>query len=344
MNARPPPNELLPWARRQLALNAAAGGAQPEVVAGDASNRRYFRADLGGLSRILVEAPPATEKNAEFLVVRALLEGAGVRVPALYAADPGRGYLLLEDLGDRLLLPELTTGSVDADYRRAMDVLLRMAAIDTAGLDIPHYDAALLAEELSRFPTWFAEALLGCAPDGEERVLLREMDSLLVASALEQPRVLVHRDFHSRNLMPQADGALGVIDFQDAVAGPVTYDLVSLLRDCYVRWPAAQVRDWALDHRARLQTAGLLDEVDSARFLRWFDLMGLQRHIKVLGTFARLYLRDGKPAYLADLPRVIDYVLEIADQYAQREPALAAFGDWFRRRLSPRVAAQDWSR
>lgn len=344
MNARPPPNELLPWALGQLALDAGHASAHPQAVAGDASNRRYFRANLGGRSRILVEAPPGTEKNAEFVAVRELLARAGVRVPALYASDLQRGYLLLEDLGDRLLLSELTTRSVDGDYRRAMDVLLRMAAIDTAGLDIPDYDAALLQEELDRFPAWFATALLGYAPDEQERELLRTVNSLLVTSALEQPQVLVHRDFHSRNLMPQADGVLAVIDFQDAVVGPVTYDLVSLLRDCYVRWPAARVRVWALDYRASLQAAGLLGEVDSERFLRWFDLMGLQRHIKVLGTFARLYLRDGKPAYLADLPRVIDYVLEIADQYAPREPALAAFGQWFRQRLSPLVAAQDWGR
>jgi len=344
LNARPPPNELLPWALGQLALDAGHASAHPQAVAGDASNRRYFRANLGGRSRILVEAPPGTEKNAEFVAVRELLARAGVRVPALYASDLQRGYLLLEDLGDRLLLPELTTSSVDGDYRRAMDVLLRMAAIDTAGLDIPDYDAALLQEELDRFPAWFATALLGYAPDEQERELLRTVNSLLVTSALEQPQVLVHRDFHSRNLMPQADGVLAVIDFQDAVVGPVTYDLVSLLRDCYVSWPAARVRDWALDYLACLQAAGLLGEVDSERFLRWFDLMGLQRHIKVLGTFARLYLRDGKPAYLADLPRVIDYVLEIADQYAPREPALAAFGQWFRQRLSPLVAAQDWGR
>ncbi|MCB1847133.1 MAG: phosphotransferase [Ottowia sp.] len=344
MNARPPPNDLLPWALGQLALDAGHADSHPQAVAGDASNRRYFRAALGGRSRILVEAPPGTEKNAEFLAVRALLAAAGVRVPALYGSDLQRGYLLLEDLGDRLLLPELTTGSVDAAYRRAMDVLLRMAALETAGLDIPHYDAALLQEELGRFPAWFAEALLGHTPDEQERGLLRQVDSLLVASALEQPQVLVHRDFHSRNLMPQEDGALAVIDFQDAVAGPISYDLVSLLRDCYVRWPAARVRDWALDYRTRLQAAGLLGEVDEERFLRWFDLMGLQRHIKVLGTFARLYLRDGKPGYLADLPRVIDYVLEIADLYAPREPALAAFGQWFRRRLAPLVAARDWGR
>lgn len=341
MTAPLPPKDLLPWAAAVLApAEPPPGGLQ--MVAGDASNRRYFRVELAGRSRILVEAPPATEKNSEFLAVRALLARAGVRVPELYGADIERGYLLLEDLGDRLLLPELSVDTVDSCYRQAMEVLLRIAAIDTGELDLARYDRDLLQEELGRFPAWFVQALLKYEPTQEEHALLEDVFGLLTEVALEQPRVLVHRDFHSRNLMPQADGTLGVIDFQDAVLGPVSYDLVSLLRDCYVRWPAARVHQWALDYRRRLQAAGKLEGVDAARFLRWFDLMGLQRHIKVLGTFARLYLRDGKPGYLADLPRVIDYVLEVAERHAPEEPAIAAFGQWFRQRLSPLVAQQAW--
>ena len=345
MTARPPPTELLPWAQGVLAPRDLPLAATLTAVAGDASPRRYFRAELAGLSRILVEAPPGTEKNAELLAVRALLERARVRVPRLYAADLQRGYLLLEDLGDRLLLAELSAATAAAEYARAMEVLARIAAIDVGAAQLPAYDRALLEEELGRFPAWFVEELLGHALDDAERALLRAVDALLVNSALEQPRVLVHRDFHSRNLMPQGDGALGVIDFQDAVCGPITYDLVSLLRDCYIRWPADRVRDWALAHHRHLQEAGHLgSEVDAGRFLRWFDLMGLQRHIKVLGTFARLYLRDGKPGYLADMPRVIDYVLEVATQYEAQETALAAFVVWFRERLTPLVARQDWGR
>ncbi len=342
MTSRPPPGELLDWALSVVAPGGAGPAPTLVPVAGDASNRRYFRTRVNGVSYILVDAPPATEKNQAFLTVRALLSGAGVIVPALHAADLERGYLVLGDLGDRLLLAELAPDSVEAHYRRAMDVLLRVASVDTRDTTLAAYDATLLTEELSRFPTWFVEALLGLALDAGERALLQAVFDRLVASALEQPRVLVHRDYHSRNLMPQSDGGLGVIDFQDAVVGPVTYDLASLLRDCYIQWPAEQVQRWALAYRESLQARGLPGAVEAGRFLRWFDLMGLQRHIKVLGTFARLNLRDNKPAYLADLPLVVRYVLQVAARYAADEPEIAAFHDWFAGRLSPVIARQRW--
>jgi aminoglycoside/choline kinase family phosphotransferase len=341
---RPVPAELLPWALSSLGM--ATNGHTPAltVVAGDASNRRYFRFALAGQSYVVAQAPPATEKNEAFLAVREVLAGAGVKVPALYAVDMERGYLLLEDLGDRLLLPELDAGSVDRHYRSAFGVLRQIAALDSDRLDIPAYDQALLAEELSRFPRWFVQALLGYSPNNEELDLFYRFFARLIDSALQQPRVLVHRDFHSRNLMLREDGQLAVIDFQDAVVGPVTYDLVSLLRDCYIQWPAGRVGDWALEQRDALHARGLLPVVDDVCFLRWFDWMGLQRHIKVLGTFARLYLRDGKPAYLEDLPLVIHYVLEMLGKYAGVEAVFAEFNDWFGSRLSPLVARQDWSK
>ena len=291
-----------------------------------------------------MDAPPTTEKNEAFLAIRDLLANAGVRVPAVVAADLGRGYLILEDLGNRLLLAELEAGTADTQYRCAMDVLLNMAEVDANTIHLECYDGALLAEELGRFPEWFAEALLGQVLEDGERILLQACFDRLIASALEQPRVLVHRDFHSRNLMPQADGSLGVIDFQDAVLGPVVYDLASLLRDCYIQWPRSQVECWALAYRDQLAARGLPGgNVDDATFLRWFDLIGLQRHIKVLGTFARLYLRDGKPGYLDDLPLVTRYVLETAARYAKSEPEIAAFCRWFERKLSPVIARQSWS-
>lgn len=343
MTARPPPGELMSWALTVLAPADTAPAPVLELVAGDASPRRYFRLTLGNATYIAVEAPPATEKNREFLELRALLAEAGVRVPGLYGSDLERGYLLLEDLGDRQLLAELTAAMVDRQYGSAMAVLEQLARIDAQQLaGLPVYDAALLGEELSRFAQWFVQALLGYAPSGADSAIVDGLAARLVSSALEQPRVLVHRDFHSRNLMPQADGGLAVIDFQDAVLGPVTYDLVSLLRDCYISWPEEQVQCWALDHLARLQAAGLLRGVEAGQFLRWFDLMGLQRHIKVLGTFARLYLRDGKPGYLADLPLVIDYVLAVTARYRASEPALGAFHQWFEAALSPLVARQEW--
>lgn len=344
MTPRPVPEDLLPWAMNVLG-SPPAGGSAPRLVpvAGDASSRRYFRFRFEGRDHVLVESPPATEKNDEFLAVRALLAGAGVRVPELLGADLGRGYLLLEDLGDRLLLPELDDASVDGHYRRAFDLLLQMSGVDTRAPGLGAYDRPLLEEELGRFGEWFVAGLLGHAPTATEVSLLGEVSEKLVQSALEQPRVLVHRDFHSRNLMLVGVDDLAVIDFQDAVIGPVTYDPVSLLRDCYIRWPAPRVRQWALDYHRLLLGRGLLADVPQDRYLRWFDWMGLQRHIKVLGTFARLYLRDGKPAYLQDLPLVIRYVLELLDQYAGEEASFAEFRAWFDAALSPRVARQDWS-
>jgi aminoglycoside/choline kinase family phosphotransferase len=343
LSTRPIPPELLPWAMSCLGATCDGAPAQLAVVAGDASSRRYFRLEYGGDSYIVAEAPPATEKNEAFLAVRELLAAAGVTVPTLRGADLARGYLLLQDMGDRLLLPELSATSVDGHYQTAYAVLRRMAALQAQTLELPAYDEALLTEELSRFSQWFVEALLAYAPSAQEQDLIARFCQKLVDSALEQPQVLVHRDFHSRNLMLLPDGQLAVIDFQDAVVGPVTYDLVSLLRDCYIQWPSQQVCSWALAYRDELCAMGLMESVDDERFLRWFDWMGLQRHIKVLGTFARLYLRDGKSAYLDDLPLVIRYVREILEKYALQEPLFAEFGQWFERSLSPLIAAQHWS-
>ncbi|MFV8819730.1 aminoglycoside phosphotransferase family protein [Haliea sp. E17] len=334
-----PPVNLQAWA---CSVVGKTGGTL-ETVAGDASNRRYFRLRVAGASYIAVHAPPATEKNAEFLAVRHHLERGGIRVPALLGADLDQGFLLLGDLGDRLLLPALAPATVDGWYRKGCSLLLQFAALGDMPADWPRYDSALLGEELGRFPEWFAGRLLG-HPLGEQG--LRCWQALceeLLNSALEQPRVLVHRDFHSRNLMILADGELGVIDFQDAVVGPITYDLVSLLRDCYVRWPAGQVENWAREYHGLLRQEGWLAGVDAAQFLRWFDLMGLQRHLKVLGTFARLYLRDGKSAYLDDLPLVIAYVEEILRKYRGDWPAAAAFADWFEAELGPLIRRQPWS-
>ncbi|MEZ5503599.1 MAG: phosphotransferase [Halioglobus sp.] len=338
------PEELRCWAL--AALGAADSGKSPRLspVAGDASARRYFRLHLDGASYVAVEAPPATEKNAAFIQVAALLSARGVKVPAVYHADLEHGYLLLEDLGDRLLLPVLRPASVDHYYRRAMELLVTMAGPPCVTSGLENYDRTLLSEELGRFPRWFVRGLLGYEPDGAEQRLLDAVSSRLIDSALEQPRVLVHRDFHSRNLMLTADDELAVIDFQDAVAGPITYDLVSLLRDCYIQWPAAQVDQWARDYHGLLVSRDLLAATDEATFMRWFDLMGLQRHVKVLGTFARLYLRDGKSSYLDDLPLVIHYVSEIVEKYAGEEAVFADFGSWFSGALSPLIAQQDWSR
>jgi aminoglycoside/choline kinase family phosphotransferase len=338
------PQELLPWALSELGLSDSDDLPALSVVAGDASARRYFRLALGTRSYVLVEAPPATEKNEAFVSVAGLLDAAGVKVPAVLGVDYDRGFLLLEDLGDQLLLPLLDVDTADGRYHQAFEVLVQMAAVDTASTGLGDYDRALLSEELGRFQEWFVQELLGYTPTVAEQGQLGSLLARLIDSALEQPRVLVHRDFHSRNLMLTGDDELAVIDFQDAVVGPITYDLVSLLRDCYIQWPVAQVQAWALTHRELLCSRGLAADIDQQQFLRWFDWMGLQRHLKVLGTFARLYLRDGKSAYLDDLPLVVHYVLEITNKYAADEPAFADFSAWFSQRLAPLIAQQPWSR
>lgn len=355
MTVRSAPPDLLPWALASLseAMKAEKGLCSPEglspgevsltIVAGDASNRRYFRLSCGAVTYIVAEAPPATEKNEAFVMVRDILARGGVKVPRIYAVDYQRGYLLLEDLGDGTLLPQLSSATVDGYYRQAFTLLGKMAAIELGSWSAGTYNHPLLCEELDRFPTWFAEALLAYVLDDEDYQLIQRFNAALIDSALAQPTVLVHRDFHSRNLMLQPSGELAVIDFQDAVVGPVTYDLVSLLRDCYIRWPHQRVQEWALAYRAEMHNRGILRDVDETQFLRWFDWMGLQRHIKVLGTFARLHLRDGKPGYLDDLPLVIAYVEEMLEKYAPEEPVFAEFKQWFQVRLAPLIARQAWA-
>ena len=344
VSARPIPSDMLPWAMACLGHQASDGNIAFEAVAGDASSRRYFRLRIAALSYIVLEAPPATEKNEAFLRVRRLLEIHEIRVPALLGVDLARGYLLLEDLGDQMLLPKLNLRSVEHHYQAALELLVQIAQFPLPSSDLAPYDKALLGEELQRFPQWFVAELLQIAPGEGSRQLFNEFSSLLIDSALAQPTVFVHRDFHSRNLMLLPGDEMAVIDFQDAVAGPVTYDLVSLLRDCYISWPETMVRSWALAHRDKLLNAGLITAVDDEEFMRWFDWMGLQRHIKVLGTFARLSLRDGKPGYLADLPLVIHYIDRVLEKYASAYPVMAEFRDWFQENLVPVIKQQSWSR
>ena len=328
---------LREWASVKLAIDATRSSWQ--TVAGDASSRRYFRLACGSRSWICVDAPPAVEKNPQFLQVRELLERAGILVPELIGEAIDRGFLLLGDLGEQLLLPLLNPGTVNAHYAGALDTLFKMQSIGTRDLGLPAYSAEVLREELQRFPHWFCQELLGVAIDDASERMLRGLETSLIATAQAQPQLFLHRDYHSRNLMPQADGSLGVIDFQDALSGPVCYDLVSLLRDCYIRWPREQVRQWALAYRRRLLEGGLCPPVTEVEFERWFDWIGLQRHLKVLGNFARLAQRDGRPQYLHDLPLVLVYIHEVLDAY----PEFAGLKDWFACELTPRIQRQSWS-
>ncbi len=312
--------ELQRWLRERCGLN----DFEVTPASEDASFRRYFRVRLAdGGTRIVMDAPPDREQCGPFLEVAARLEAAGVHAPRVHEQDLERGFLLLEDLGEHSYLDALDEASVESLYGNALGALMSMqACIDPAGL--PPYDRALLMEEMELFREWLLETHLSMALTGAEGDMLDETFALLVENALEQPRVFVHRDYHSRNLMAGVSPEPGVIDFQDAVEGPVTYDLVSLLRDCYVRWPRERVEEWAWGYFRLAVQSGVMREEQEERFLRWFDLMGVQRHLKASGIFARLFHRDNKPGYLADIPRTLGYVVEVGQGYPELQP-LATF-------------------
>lgn len=306
-------------------LGDALAGVEP--ASADASFRSYWRALLGdGSTRIVMDAPPGKEDVRPWLEIAERLRTAGVHAPAVYDSDPEHGFLLMEDLGTRTYLPELDERSVEPLYASALDALLRMQRdADTTGL--PDYDEAFLVTELELMPAWFLRRHLGIVPECEEWDSIESAFRVLVDSACGQPRVFVHRDYHSRNLLVLDDGNPGVIDFQGALLGPITYDLVSLLRDCYIRWPIERVDGWVESYRRRLVAANLC-AADARRFRRWFDLMGLQRHIKVLGLFCRLCYRDGKTGYLADLPMVWRYTDEVMALYPEFAELRALLAGW----------------
>jgi len=309
---------LSAWLRHDL--NLGVDSLLP--ASSDASFRRYFRAAVGQDSFIVMDAPPAHEDVLPFIKIAGLLRAAGVQAPQIHAQNIEQGFLLLCDFGNRPYLESLNDKTVDALYGDALDSLTKLKrGVDIQTCGLPPYDEARLRGEMDLYPQWFLAGLLGHETTPAEQAMLEKTWRILVDSALEQPRVCVHRDYHSRNLMITEENNPGVLDFQDAVVGPVTYDLVSLLRDCYIVWPQERVEGWVLGYHRQLLDEGLVRETEPERFLRWFDLMGLQRHIKVLGIFARLYLRDGKPGYLSDLPRVMNYVLEAS----RRHPKLAGF-------------------
>lgn len=332
--------QLAAWVSEQLGM---AEVIHLQSLSGDASFRRYFRCDASmdgfGPTLVAVDAPPDKEKNQEFVQVAGLLANQGVNAPKVLRYDEPRGFLLLNDLGDQLLLPLLDQDSVDALYAQSLAMLERLQQVPTETSGLAAYDAGKLRDEMELFPQWFVETLLQRPLAATERHMLDALFQQLIASATGQPQVFVHRDFHSRNIMVLANGELACIDFQDAVIGPISYDLVSLLRDCYIVWPPAQVKRWCADYAARLAEKGLLDATQLAQFPQWFDWMGLQRHLKVLGIFARLSLRDGKHGYLQDLPLVIRYVVEMLQQY----PDFADVLHWFHNELQPLISKQAWA-
>ncbi len=328
---------LASWLRDTLATSAF----RLDSPSGDASFRRYFRVRTGSRTRIAMDAPPPMEDCRPFVSVLGLLRGAGVNAPRLHAADVERGFLLLDDLGARCYLDVIGDANADALYADAFDALLAMQCGIGRGR-VPPYDGRRLRDELDLFPRWLLAHHLGIELDEALSQALDGAFEALVRACVEQPRVFVHRDYHSRNLMYLGSGDSGnergggcgggpggasgggcgrnpgVIDFQDAVDGPVTYDLVSLLRDVYVRWPEDRVAGWVDAYHDRAVARGLV-EVGRARFHRWFDLTGMQRHLKIAGIFARLWHRDGKPRYLDDLPLTLSYLAQVAPRHPETE-------------------------
>jgi N-acetylmuramate 1-kinase len=289
----------------------------------DASFRRYFRATLDdGASFVAMDAPPEREDCRPFVRIAGLLHQAGVHGPQVHAQDLSQGFLLLTDLGTRTYLQELVRDDSGADagllFADATDALIRWQLATRPG-ELPPYDEALLRREMQLFPDWYVAKHLGRELTRDQRHDLEQVFALLVKSALAQPAVYVHRDYMPRNLMLSNPNP-GVLDFQDAVIGPISYDMVSLMRDAFLSWDEAQVLDWSVRYWQKAKDAGLPVETDFGEFWRMFEWMGLQRHLKVLGIFARINYRDGKPKYLADTPRFIGYARNVAKRYSPLAP------------------------
>ena len=308
--------------RRWLAVTLGGGDFSIAPASDDASSRRYFRIRRGEAqpSLVAMDAPPDKENCAAFVQVARLFAGAGVHVPAIHAQDLEQGFLLLSDLGDTTYLDALDERSAGKLYEDALDALLKIQRASRPGL-LPDYDRELLERELRLFPDWYIARQLQRKLNAVQVETLENAFSAILRNNLAQAQVFVHRDYHSRNLMV-CEPCPGILDFQDAVYGPITYDLVSLLRDAYIAWDEQRILDWAIRYWERARAAGLPVARDFSDFYRDFEWMGAQRQLKVLGIFARLSFRDGKDAYLKDQPLVMSYLRRTCGRYRE----LAALG------------------
>ncbi len=329
---------LTSWVKSQLDLLAIMPLKLPlilEPVSGDASFRRYFRVALQRGSLIVMDAPPNKESSEPFLMLAKHWFDNGICVPEIIAYDLQSGFLLLSDFGDIQYLSVLNDTTADKLYQQAIKTLVQIQQCPApSSYVLPHYDKTKLLNEMQLCPQWFLSDLLGLKLLDSEQCMLNKVFLILADSALEQPLVTVHRDYHSRNLMLKHDQGVGVLDFQDAVSGPITYDLVSMLRDCYINWSQPQELRWIKLYLQQATHAGLFaSPVSLDQFIRWFDLMGLQRHLKCVGIFSRLHIRDGKSGYLKDLPRTFNYIKQICAIY----PELTQLKQWLNSMVIPRM-------
>lgn len=331
-------NQLSEWLNHELSMTILT----IEPASADASFRRYFRATLeidkphteqqSVKTVIVMDAPPDKEPIDSFIAIAQALAKLDIHAPEIVAINQPQGFLLLEDLGNRTYLDELHKNA-DSLYNDAIDALIKLQSgkMSPVGWPLPSYDATKLEEEMDLFTQWYMNRHLGQSLSKQQQQSWSALKHMLIATCQEQPQVWVHRDYHSRNLMITEDQSPGVIDFQDMVVGPISYDLASLFKDCYIEWPRAQQLNWLASYQHKAQTKLNINFTDSEQLIRWFDLTGLQRHLKVLGIFCRLYYRDGKEQYLNDLPLVAKYVLDVFNHCsALNDAALDDFALHFR--------------
>lgn len=287
-------------------------------LAGDASFRRYFRAVTPSGCYVVMDAPPELESIQTFYSIAKSWHERNIGVPAILSADVQKGFLLLSDFGDDLYLDQLNITTADSFYTLAFDELLKIQQCNSVeSYDIPDYTHERLMNELSWFSSWFVQQHLELQLSLQDQTVIAAASELLCATILSQPMILVHRDYHSRNLMLLPNNHVGVLDFQDAAFGAITYDLASLLRDCYIDWPEEKIYSWVEQFRQLQLKAGILQQDDPLQYQRWFDWTGLQRHLKCFGNFARLHVRDGKSGYLQYIPRLVGYATTVCDRYPE---------------------------
>lgn len=294
-------------------------------LAGDASFRRYFRIKYNGLTQVVMDAPPGKEDVEPFVHIAQMLTKAGVLTPEILAMNKEQGFLLLSDFGDQLLLDKLLPQTANDYYHESINTLLKIQECPITDPTLPSFDKAFMLKEMNVCPEWFFNAYLSLKLNEDEALLMQHTMDWIANELSSQPLVFIHRDYHSRNLMlvnSQSGTSLGVIDFQDAMRGPLTYDLVSLLKDCYISWPRARILEWVEFFHSH---CALANNYTLPEFIRAFDLCGLQRHLKVLGVFCRLYLRDNKSGYLKDLPLTLNYVIECTEIYEELHPLYEFF-------------------
>jgi N-acetylmuramate 1-kinase len=335
---------LSAWAERLLAARGyTRSDLRWSALSGDASFRRFYRVHLarvhlagptpGPRALIAMDAPPATENNAQFVRLSVRFREHGVQVPEVIEADLERGFLLVEDLGDTLYADVYGTSARTLALEAALEMLIRIHVMDNSDGLVPPYTVERFRDELGLFTDWLIGGLLGITPDRAVRDLLARSWRCLIDNTRMQPQRCVHRDFHSRNLLFR-DGAAAAVDFQDALWGPLSYDLVSLLRDCYVRFDEEDVVRWRLRYLALADAAGIARNYDPDLFAQQFDRTGVQRHLKAIGIFARLHLRDGKGGYLPVIPSVLEQLVDVT----ARDPELSALGDWLTTVVQPAAA------